>query len=212
MHRLQRELDEREELQSVILGLSERVRDNGGKMGLLLDLNPFWRLAARLAAAGLEPDVNWFPWPHPLGWNMAVAELVGLESTAQLNFEYMSPLVSEVTNLIDGRSRNPLFQPFMLRLVAYPTATQEERRRLIAAARESEILTVVNMHPEVRHVSGPGSEVTSVVTGRSGTLGGYLKDNKTGECFAVTCGHVGTSGDFTSSGNHGGGRTNVVTE
>ena len=200
-HRLQLELDERGELRKVIMELSERVADNRGKVGLLLDLNPFWRLDARLAAAGLEPHHEWYPWRNPLGWSMVTGELVGLESAAQLDFEYRSSFVEEVTDIVGGRSRNPSYQPFLLRLVAAPGATQEEREGLIAAARNCEILTVVNTHPEVQHVSGPGSEVTSVVTGRFGTLGGYLEDTGTGQHFAVTCGHVGVSGDFTSSGN-----------
>lgn len=200
VHRLQRELDESEELRKVIMELSERVAHNGGKMGIVLDLNPFWRLAARLAAVGLEPHLEWYPWRHPLDWSMVTGELVGLESEGHLDFDYRSSSVDEVTNLVGGRSREPSFQPFLLRLVASPAATQEEREGLIAAARDCEILTVVNTHPEVQHVSGPGSEVISVATGRLGTLGGYLTDAGTGEHFAVTCGHVGVSGDFTSSG------------
>ncbi|MYE83531.1 MAG: hypothetical protein F4X36_17165 [Gammaproteobacteria bacterium] len=195
-------MNERDGLREVVHGLSERVARNSGKMGLLLDLNPFWRLAARLVAAGLKPYGEWLGWPHPLGWSTLTGELVGLESAAHLDFEYRSPSVEEVTEFVGGRPRNASFQPFLLRLVASPAATQEEREGLIGAARDCEILTVVNAYPEVRHVFGPGSELTSVVTGRSGTLGGYLKDDVTGDHFAVTCGHVSASGDFTSSGNH----------
>ena len=199
MHVLQREMDRNEGLQEVVLGLSRRVVENGGKMGILLDLNPFWRLSARLAAAGLEPDRTWYGWPH-MGPVMVPAGLVGPEWGGALDFGYRSSVVEETTDILGGHERDPSYQPFLLRLLAYPNATREEREDLIAVARETQILTVVNTHPEVRHVYGPGSRVSAVDTGRSGTLGGYLTDSVTNRHYAVTCGHVADSGVFTSSG------------
>ena len=193
MHRLEQELNENGELSGVVFGLSGRVAGNPGKMGLLLDLNPLWRWSARFAAAGIEPD-GWWP-----GW-AAGADLVGPDGGGALDFAHRSELVEAVVEHIGGRSREPAYQPFLLRLVARPECSRDDREGLLAAARETEILTVVNTHPVPQLIAGVGSELTSKVTGKSGTLGGFLSDNAAGEHFAVTCGHVGTWGDFTSTG------------
>ena len=200
MHRLQQELYENDELLGVVQGLSERVAGNEGKMGLLLDLNPMWRLTARFAAAGLDSAGWWYEWPfRPLASTIP-AELLGPEAAGTLDFGYRSNFVEDAINVIGDRKRDAAFQPLLLRLVAYSESTREERQGLLAAARETEILTVVNTHPVPRLIAGPGSELTSVSTRRSGTLGGYLSDKGRREHFAVTCGHVATWGDFTSSG------------
>ena len=198
MHRLQREIDENKEVRDVVLGLSRRVAENNGKMGILLDLNPIWRLAARLAAAGLEPDHRWYGWVL-LDPVMLPFGFVGPGSGGALDLSYRSSFVQELTDLMDGRNRNRSYQPFLLRLLAYTNATQEEREALIDAARATPILTVVNTHPVVRHVHGPGSLIAAAATGRSGTLGGYLTDSGANTHFAVTCGHVAKSGNFMAS-------------
>ena len=125
---------------------------------------------------------------------------MGPEVGGAWDFEYRSPLVDVVLEEISGRSRSSAYQAFLLRLVARPECSAEERADLVAAARETEILTVVNTHPVPRLIAGVGSELTSQATGLSGTLGGYLSDMAAGKHFAVTCGHVGTQGDFTTAG------------
>ena len=200
MHRLHLEMNENGGLREVVLRLSDRVAANTGKMGLVLDLNPVWRFFERLDTAGVAGSGWWLEWPFgPLGARVA-GQLLGPGLGGALDFEYRSRFVQEVVDGVGGRERDPAYQPFLLRVVTDPRSTREEREGLLVAARETEILTVVNTHPVPRLVAGPGSELTSVATGTSGTLGGYLSDNAAGEHFAVTCGHVGTSGDFTSSG------------
>ena len=200
MHRLQQELDENENLLGVVQDLSERVVENGGKMGLLLDLNPMWRLSVRFVVAGLNPAGWWYEWSFRPPASTLPAELLGPEAGGALDFGYRSNLVEDAINAIGDRVRDAAYQPFLLRLVAYPESTREEREGLLAAARETEVLTVVNIHPVPGLIAGPGAELTSVPPVRSGTLGGYLSDKGAGEHFAVTCGHVATSGAFTSSG------------
>ena len=200
MHRLQREMDTNLGLAEVILQLSNRVAENDGSMGLLLDLNPVWRLAARMRAAGLS-DFNWFRRP-PYDWFFAasIMDLVGPEIASELDFKYRSALVDDILEESGGAAKEVKYQPFLLRLVARPEATAKDHRDLIEAAQRTPILTVVNTHPVPQPVTAPGSVLTAVSSSNTGTLGGYLRDTISDSQFAVTCGHVATHGDLASGG------------
>lgn len=201
MHRLALELNENAGLSEIVLELSDRLANYEGKMGLLLDLNPIWRWSAQVEAAGLDPDRWWWGDPAFDRWGPVFAgELLGLGHGGDLNFESRFGIIDAMVHGPNRRKISEAYQPFLLRIVTHPGCTLEDREGLIAAAKETKILTVVNTHPVPQLIAGPGSELRSKATGRSGTLGGYLSDMQSGKHFAITCGHVATSGDIISSG------------
>ena len=192
MHFLQLELERNEALAAVVNALSMRTAEYSTKMGLILDLNPFWLEASRIAYAGLDPDrvlsrflhYPYQPWsPFPL----RLLELFSGEKLPELGrrFEY----VEEANEFFFNRPTKKDFQPFLLRIIAHPNPDKDDRDELVAIAREAPIPTVVETHGIPQLIVAPGSQVVSPL-GQRGTLGGYLRDLTSNAVFAVTCGHV----------------------
>ncbi|TNF21256.1 MAG: hypothetical protein EP318_07910 [Rhodobacteraceae bacterium] len=207
MHLLHEEIERNENLSGAISELTERTSENPAKQGLILDINPIWRIAQRLDDAGLDPDIferwhlefpRYWPWQHLLGPDSGGPR-------PDLGRRY--PIVDFFTSHARSAQHDTKFQPFLLRLIAKPEPADQElveqhttaRRNLVGAARESRILTVVETHPLPQLLLSPGSRLTAG-TGQAGTLGGYLRDRTTGNLFAATCGHIFPSGAASSSG------------
>ena len=192
MHFLHFELERNEALASVVNALSLQTAENRAKMGLILDLNPFWLEASRIAAVGLDPDrvlSRFLDYPfHP--WSSFPVRLLELYSSEGLpelgrSFEY----VEDATEFFFHKPTESTFQPFLLRIIAHPNPDRGNRDELVAIARETPIPTVVETHGIPQLVVAPGSRVVSPAV-LGGTLGGYLRDQTSNSVFAVTCGHV----------------------
>ena len=198
MHFLHRELERNEALGSIVYGLSEETAQNESKIGLILDLNPFWHLAVRLYHAGLDPDIalhrSSFPPFFPLHsfWSSSLANLIGPDGGEQLPaLHHRFDFVQDMIESLRKRWIDPDFQPLLLRIIVRPNSDLEALETLRSVARAVPIMTVVQTQGLPRLVVAPGSRVTpSPSTGSYGTLGGYLRNQKNSTIFAVTCGHV----------------------
>jgi hypothetical protein len=207
MHILHEEIERNEYLAGAISELTERTSRNGAKQGLIIDINPIWRLAQRLDAAGLDPEFLenrpfYFPMPWPLQY------LLGQDSGGpRPNLERRYYFLEQILSRGSPIERLSEFQPFILRLIAKPEPNdpkleddyEADRRDLVGAAQKSRILTVVETHPLPQLLLAPGSRLTAG-TGQAGTVGGYLRDRNTGRQFAATCGHVFPTGNKASNG------------
>lgn len=196
MHFLHLELERNEYLNSIVSGVSQNTVSNKAKMGLILDLNPIWLYAFRLDDAGLNTEYYW-PVDHMLQWNQLFFGWPGLNSGTRLpELDRKFAIVDDFTSRISGQSMDIELQPFLLRIIARPNPYMDDseefefqRRQLVSYAREIPIFAVVETHPKPQLIATPGSRVISS-SGIEGTLGGYLRDQKSGTVFAVTCGHV----------------------
>ena len=192
MHFLQVELEENDGLRQIVYGLSQRSGEIKGKMGLILDLNPFWYEAIRLRETGLDPNsmLRFFPDIIPAAW---APLLFHFQSTYRLDTDPPDLLsrfsiVEMLNEHLTGRNHDDRFQPFILRLIARPNIRTEDRAQLLNMAAEMQILTLVQSHDVPELVGAPGSQLMSA--GIQGTLGGYLRDGKSKSVFAVSCGHA----------------------
>ena len=208
MHFLHLELEKNWELASVVNGLSESTASKKAKIGIILDLNPFWFQASRLSDAGLEPyfhPLRPFSWwsAHPL----SVIRIDSGDRLPRLDREF--PVVDEMTEFLFGKSVPNKLQPFLLRIIAHPDTDPKSRDELVLIARETQIPTLVETHGIPQLISAPGSRLVSP-TGIQGTLGGYLRDQRGGTVFAVTCGHVISGAAMSQNGQQIGTATHRV--
>lgn len=202
MHQLQYEFEENSELKGVILNLSERISYNKVKIGIILDINPYWKAAYRVWEMGLEP------------WRIRTGERDGYNlldyiynanpSGGLFDFGWRNEFVkhrtsSDFSHRYEGGKMGfpefpESFQPYMLRILAKPAFTPEEieaRRSLRDAAIQTAIPTIVQTEVP-RLIAAPGDGISSGSS--SGTLGGFLRDVSTKQTYAVTCGHVVSAG------------------
>ncbi len=189
MHILHRQLEEDGDLRQAVQALSERIRENPLKHGLVLDLNPYWFEAYRFWSAGLD----WDPYRFRSDWNLGslldVAQLADIPDLTRV-----FPHVWDLTEQAFGRPWPANFQPYLLRIQARPIRTPdpqllERRYDLLNAAREAQIPTLVESQDPPRLVAAAGDRVLSPA-GDKGTIGGFLKDPAAGRNYAVTCAHV----------------------
>lgn len=199
MHFLHLELERNERLRAAVADLEQRILGNPLRQGLLLDLNPYWLAACRLAQAGLREGSLYGYYAHDMAWPMLYGPFFERPDLV-LRFDD----VQEFTNAHFGE-RPADWQPFLLRVAALPSseadaAEREWRQQLLEAAREASIPTVVESRPRPQLVASCGGGLTNAAGGH-GTLGGFLRDRNTGGEYAVTCGHVVSSGFVDSGGS-----------
>jgi hypothetical protein len=198
MHLLHLALDEDSELRNIINGLSERIVNNPLKHALVLDLNPLWLSAYRLEDAGLSPDILFelFPFRYLIQDIGTIFPHI-LVGGGPIDLSRKFPQIDKFARLIFGGRKN--HQPFMLRIFAKPAPSNtgewiEYRRQLVYAARETPIPTIVETQDLAQLIAAPGDRILSS-SGVPGTIGGFLKENTSGNVYAVTCGHVISAGN-----------------
>lgn len=189
MHQLEAAYNSDEFLSSTIRNLNERISGNKCKLGLILDLNPFWEIAHQYDRSGLDPS-RFFHGPIPGAWFLPTFELthdtMGEPVDLWRQYDHVG---YETSHAFGAEKKNT---PYLLRIYARPVTDAgmaEMRYSLVAAARETPIATVVETHAPGRLLAGVGDEIYQLPS-KPGTLGGYVTDTATGEVFAVTCGHV----------------------
>lgn len=217
MHQLHIELDENERLQEVVAGLVERIGDSRLRTGLILDFNPFWLSSWGLDSCGFGPDA--WPWWAEGPWASSfpgVRDSLHFASLPDLTRRFRR--ASMATREYFGRDYEVAgtdfhFDPYLLRVVTRPDAIAagaegsierglaDERQRIISAARECVIPTIVETRPEPILVVQPGSGVAG--NGGQGTLGGFVTESSTGSVWGMTCGHVASAGVVSTQAGKG---------
>jgi hypothetical protein len=186
MHQLESAYNSDEFLFSTIQNLSERIRGNACKLGLILDLHPFWEFAHRLERSGLDPM---FPYRYEFD---PFTELTGDSMSEPVDLSRKYHVVEYANEYAFGTEKKKKNTPYLLRIYSRPVtdaSMSEMRQSLVEAARATDIATVVETHTPGRLLAGVGDEIHQV-SGKKGTLGGYVTDTVTGDEFAMTCGHV----------------------
>jgi len=210
MHQLHRALEEDGGLREALAALSDRIAGNPLKHALVLDLNPFWRAAYRLADSGLPEDIleAWpdfrFGPPLDIGAWLSTSGVVQ-RTPGPLDLWRSFEIADRLTKRLFGHYDGLTGGPYMFRIFALPGSAEtskidaENRRKLVEAARKSPIPTVVETQDAVQLVAAPGDQLVAS-TGVPGTLGGFLKDRTRSTVYAVTCGHVIASGTANCGG------------
>jgi hypothetical protein len=200
MHLLHRALESDERLRGVVSELSAGIAKNPLKQAILLDLNPYWRMAQRLEAAGLDERVL-FDMAAIVDGGFLLPNFVSGGAPIDLNFR--SDLAETLTGRLFGYERQQNDGPYLLRIYsrAAPIGKWEGDsgfyRQLVEQARACPIPTVVETHSEAQLIALPGQRVFS--NGCSGTLGGFLRDEDSNVTYGVTCGHVAGPGEVLLS-------------
>jgi hypothetical protein len=206
MHVLRRQFDRIEGLAAFVAAAAE----NTVTQGVVLDINPIWLAAYRLARAGLRSgafDLHWMSWPLLL-----IEELARFESIAGdvIDFDWVDPSgnVENFTRNLMSDFHKPLSTrtlPFVVKVIARPiTETEAEaRQQLVTLAAAQNFFALVETRPLGRLAVAAGDDCLAGAV--PGTIGGFLRDHLTGDVYAVTCGHVAAKGAVVSSqGNHAG--------
>jgi hypothetical protein len=193
MHLLHRALAEDSRLQDIVANLSGRIAKNPLKHAIVLDLNPFWLASHRLTEAGLSLDLlSYFFSGGPLG-----------AGGGYIDLSQQFPRSADLTQTFFGNRKEP-YSPYMLKIFARPTPDgqfTEQRQHLVGVARETPIATIVETQEPARLLAARGDRVISSA-GVLGTLGGFLLDSISNGTFAITCGHVLSSGPASTSAGH----------
>ena len=197
MHILHLAIQEDGDLRSAIGGVNDRVSQSPAKLGLILDLNPYWALAHRISSLGLDYD----SWQYgALLWPFSLEGSLGPQRLSDLRREY--PYVEPLTVRAFGRPFSR-FSPYLLRIVAdrrVVTENPDLHTSLKTAAREAPLPTIVEV-AEPPRLLAKATDALTCPGGATGTLGGFLRDANDGSVYGVTCGHVVPSGTVqTASG------------
>jgi hypothetical protein len=193
MHLLRDKAREIDGLESFI----DSVSISPSTQGVVVDLNPLWFYAYRISQAGLNPN------------NFDIAPSLQLESASQLiqgrdsfiDLNWKDPLVDKFCQNTFGRNFGPN-NCFLVKVVAFPVIYPErleERRALVAAVQTAPFPAIVETRPPATLVISSG-DLCVTGSGSRGTVGGFLKDTKTSNVYAATCGHVVASGPVTVNG------------
>jgi hypothetical protein len=186
----------------------ETAASNAVTQGVVLDINPIWLAAYRMARAGLRPDafdmmMHWSPWPSFLAEDLFLSGTV--EGDA-IDFNWTDK-AGRVENFIrnlreDYHKEIPASaQPFIVKVIAQPVGPNqaETREQLVRLAASQNFFALVETRPLGRLAASPGD--ACLAGSVPGTIGGFLRDTTTGGVYAATCGHVVSKGtSVTSSG------------
>jgi hypothetical protein len=193
MHFLREKFEEIEGLESFI----DSVSANPLTQGVVFDLNPLWFDAYRISQAGLEPKNVYGLDIQP--FEIATQLIQGSDSFIDL--AWTDPFVDGVCQNLFGQNFGKNI-PFLVKVVAFPVIYPERaeaRSALVRAARSAPFPAIIETRPPASLVVSSG-DLCVTTSGRRGTVGGFLKDTKTSNVYAATCGHVVGSGPVTVKG------------
>lgn len=191
-----------------LTGFVEAAARNTATQGVVLDINPIWLAAYRLARAGLRTsafDMHWSFWPYLL-----IDDVFRIESFAGdfIDFKWI-----DKTGWVENLTRNLLENfhkpiqastlPFIVKAIAKPVNSNlaEQRQALVDLAVSQNFVAFVETRPLGSLAVAPGDRC--LANNVPGTIGGFLRNGNTGSTYAATCGHVVSAGtSVTVSGNH----------
>ena len=175
----------------------EAAARNPVTQGVLLDVNPIWFTAYCAARSGLRP--GWLLWD---AWFWGFPRIEAVAGDA-IDFGWidMTGWVDEWTHRIVGDSKKHIQkrdQPFLVKAIARPVGSDQfgAREELVALVTAQSFLAVVETRPLGRLAVSSGE--SCLAAGVRGTVGGFLRDQKSGKGYAATCGHVAQQGATVS--------------
>ncbi|WP_263366762.1 hypothetical protein [Edaphobacter bradus] len=204
MHQLRQYVDRIEGLAA----FATEAAANPATQGVVLDVNPIWLAAYRLARTGLRADafvLHWSLWPVFLREELARSQ--GVEGDT-IDFGWTDK-AGRVENFIrnlmeDYHKPIPTSSfPFMVKVIAKPAGTElaDARARLVTLTASQNFFALVETRPLGRLAASSGDPC--LANGVPGTIGGFLRDLNTVDIYAATCGHVASKGtSVTVSGTH----------
>jgi hypothetical protein len=191
-----------------LTGFVEAAAGNPVTQGVVLDINPIWLAAYRMARTGLRPDafdMHWSPWPVLLMEELFLSETVEGDAI-DFNWTDKAGRVENLTrNLMeDFHKQIPASAlPFIVKAIARPVGSNlaETRAQLVTLAAAQNFFALVETRPLGRLAASPGD--ACLAGSVPGTIGGFLRDQYSGGVYAATCGHVVSKGNsVTVAGNH----------
>ena len=190
-------------------GFVEEAAANVVTQGIVLDINPIWLAAYRVARSGLRPDafdMHWSPWPSFLLEELFLSETIEGD-TIDFNWTDKTGHVENFTRHLMKDFNKPSLPastlPFIVKVIAKPVGADlaEQRAQLVALATVQSFLALVETRPLGRLAASPGD--ACLASGVPGTIGGFLREANSGRRYAATCGHVVAKGiGVTISGTH----------
>lgn len=190
-----------------LTGFLETVAGNAVTQGVVLDVNPIWLAAYRMARAGLRPDafdMHWSLWPVLLTEDLFSSQTIEGDD---IDFGWVDKVgrVENITRNLMQDFHKPMpasAQPFLVKVIAKPVGSElaEARAQLVTYAASQNFFALVETRPLGRLAVSPGD--ACVAGGVPGTIGGFLRDQNGGGVYAATCGHVVSKGtSVTVSGS-----------
>lgn len=190
---------------SGLISFVSSVMSNPVAQGVVLDVNPFWFEAYRLARVGLSPNALEGPWPY-----RSLRDSLLVDTSDDLiDFGWSDDtgwVEKSTRRFFAGSSQRTLLNlSLIVKVIAKPVDSKlaGQRASLVSlAASQTSFLAIVETRPLGRLALASGD---SCLAGGylPGTIGGFLRDGGSGAIFATTCGHVATIGANVSvAGNY----------
>lgn len=204
MHVLRQYVDRVEGLMAFV----EAAASNPVAQGIVLDVNPIWLAADRMARTGLRPDafdMHWSLWPVLLMESLFPSETVEGDAIDFGWTDKAGRAENLTRNLMEDFHKpiSPSALPFIVKVIAKPVGTEqaEARAQLVALTASQNFFALVETRPLGRLAVSSGD--ACLAGNVPGTIGGFLRDLNTGDVYAATCGHVVSKGTkVTVSGRH----------
>ena len=182
-----------------LTGFVAEAASNPVTQGVVLDINPIWLAAYRLARAGLRTsafDMHWSFWPYLL-----IDDVFRIESLAGdfIDFKWI-----DKTGWVENLTRNLLENfhkpiqasalPFIVKAIAKPVNSNfvDQRQALVDLATSQNFVAFVETRPLGSLAVAPGDQC--LANNVPGTIGGFLRNGSKGSIYAATCGHVVPAG------------------
>lgn len=178
-----------------LAGFVEEVAGNVVTQGVVLDVNPIWLAAYRMARAGLRPeafDMHWMLWPALLVEDLLLSETIERDTT-DFKWSDKSGRVENLTrNLLENfhKTLPASALPFLVKVIARPVGTDlaAARAELVELTAAQNFFALVETRPMGRLAVAPGD--VCAAGGSTGTIGGFLRNQNGTTIYAATCGHV----------------------
>jgi hypothetical protein len=166
----------------------EAAMQNPICQGVIVDLNPIWLAGWRAHSAGLPATgTNNLP-----GDPVMAALGVTPAGDPGIDIGWTDASVGSRIREVFG-TRTIEHQALLLKAIAIPGLPEEKslglRMELVKTITRSPFASVIETRPPATLAFSCG-DPCSVAGGQSGTIGGFLRDQKTQKVYAATCGHV----------------------
>jgi hypothetical protein len=191
MHVLQQYVERFEGLSSFVKSAAE----NPLTQAIILDINPIWLRSYDLFHAGLDPRFyESGPFPGGRWWQ---DEALMLRTDAvDLSWTNSPEWVRYYCRELFGKDIPETLLPFLVKVVVRPIAGPDDLERRYSMARHilsQPLPALIETRPAGNLCLAPGDSIRTGAA-KSGTIGGFLKDDKS-NIYAATCGHVVNAGD-----------------
>lgn len=188
-----------------LTGFIAEVAGNAVTQGVVLDVNPIWLAAYRMARAGLRPDafdMHWMLWPALLLEDLLLTETIEGDAIDFTWTDKAGRVENLTRNLLENFHKQlPASSlPFLVKVIARPVDSElaAARAQLVTLTAAQNFFAVVETRPMGRLALAPGDACTA--GSATGTIGGFLRNRGGSTIYAATCGHVVSKGTSASTG------------